>query len=43
MTDDPALLGAFANRLSTRILARVLFVMMTAANLRLVRQTFSGN
>jgi hypothetical protein len=43
MTDAPALMGALANRLPTRVFARVLFVVIMGANLRLVWQTFGGN
>jgi manganese transport protein len=39
MTDDRALMGEFANRLPTRLLAWALFVVITAANLWLVVQT----
>jgi manganese transport protein len=39
MTDDRALMGAFANRWPTRIIAWTLFVLITAANLWLVVQT----
>ncbi|WP_109484010.1 Nramp family divalent metal transporter [Paraburkholderia sp. C35] len=44
MTDDRALMGAFANRLPTRILAWGLFVVISAANIWLVVQTlgFAG-
>ena len=40
MTDDPALMGEFANRLLTRITAWALFVVISAANIWLVVQTF---
>ncbi len=40
MTDDRTLMGQFANRLPTRLLAWLLFVAITAANLWLVLQTF---
>jgi manganese transport protein len=40
MTDDRALMGEFANRLPTRILAWSLFVVISAANIWLVVQTF---
>jgi len=39
MTNDRALMGEFANRLPTRLLAWVLFVAISAANLWLVVQT----
>ncbi|WP_118180339.1 Nramp family divalent metal transporter [Paraburkholderia phosphatilytica] len=39
MTDDRALMGAFANRWPTRIVVWTLFVLITAANLWLVVQT----
>jgi manganese transport protein len=44
MTDDRALMGEFANRLPTRILAWSLFVVISAANIWLVVQTvgFAG-
>ena len=40
MTDDRTLMGAFANRLPTRVLAWFLFVAISAANLWLAVQTF---
>ena len=43
MTNDRALMGAFANRLFTRLIAWLLFALITAANLWLVWQTFGGN
>jgi manganese transport protein len=39
MTNDRSLMGEFANRLPTRLLAWALFVVITAANLWLVVQT----
>jgi manganese transport protein len=39
MTNDRALMGEFANRLPTRLLAWSLFVAISAANLWLVVQT----
>ncbi|MFC0401163.1 Nramp family divalent metal transporter [Paraburkholderia rhizosphaerae] len=39
MTDDRTLMGEFANRLPTRIVAWALFVVISAANLWLVLQT----
>ncbi|MEM5328694.1 Nramp family divalent metal transporter [Paraburkholderia sp. JHI2823] len=43
MTNDRALMGEFVNRLHTRLIAWFLFVAISAANLWLVWQTFSGN
>ncbi|PLZ04197.1 divalent metal cation transporter [Burkholderia sp. WAC0059] len=43
MTNDRALMGAFANRFPTRLLAWLLFVVITVANLWLAWQTFTGN
>ncbi|MBB3261563.1 manganese transport protein [Paraburkholderia bannensis] len=43
MTNDRALMGKFANRLPTRLIAWLLFAVITAANLWLVWQTFAGN
>jgi manganese transport protein len=43
MTNDRALMGVFANRLPTRLIAWLLFAVITAANLWLVWQTFFGN
>ncbi|CAM2183877.1 Divalent metal cation transporter MntH [Paraburkholderia sacchari] len=43
MTNDRVLMGAFANRLPTRVIAWLLFAVITAANLWLVGQTFGGN
>ena len=40
MTDDRALMGRFANRAPTRVLAWFLFAAISAANLWLVLQTF---
>ncbi|PCE22799.1 divalent metal cation transporter [Paraburkholderia acidicola] len=40
MTDDRTLMGAFANRLPTRVLAWFLFVAISVANLWLAVQTF---
>ncbi len=40
MTGDRALMGEFANRLPTRFIAWALFVLISAANLWLVVQTF---
>jgi len=40
MTDDRALMGRFANRAPTRLLAWFLFALISAANLWLVLQTF---
>jgi manganese transport protein len=39
MTNDRSLMGEFANRLPTRLLAWSLFVVISAANLWLVVQT----
>jgi manganese transport protein len=39
MTNDASLMGEFANRLPTRLLAWALFIVITAANLWLVVQT----
>jgi manganese transport protein len=39
MTDDRALMGEFANRLPTRLLAWALFVVISVANVWLVVQT----
>lgn len=41
MTDDRKLMGEFANRFVTRWLSWLLFVVITAANLWLVAQTFN--
>jgi manganese transport protein len=43
MTNDRALMGKFVNRLPTRLLAWLLFAVITAANLWLVWQTFGGS
>ncbi|MGI4858280.1 MAG: divalent metal cation transporter, partial [Janthinobacterium lividum] len=40
MTDDRRLMGEFANRWWTRVLAWALFTVITAANLWLAAQTF---
>ena len=40
MTNDRALMGEFTNRLPTRIIAWALFVLISAANIWLVVQTF---
>jgi manganese transport protein len=39
MTNDRKLMGEFANRLVTRVLAWALFVVISAANIWLVVQT----
>ncbi|MEK6290907.1 MAG: divalent metal cation transporter, partial [Paraburkholderia tropica] len=43
MTNDRSLMGVFVNRLPTRMIAWLLFAIITAANLWLVWQTFVGN
>ncbi|WP_321815099.1 MULTISPECIES: Nramp family divalent metal transporter [unclassified Paraburkholderia] len=43
MTNDRALMGVFVNRLPTRLIAWLLFAVITAANLWLVWATFLGN
>lgn len=43
MTNDRALMGTFVNRLPTRLIAWLLFSVITAANLWLVWATFLGN